>query len=230
MTNATQEEIHVEPISVRSAEIATKEADSTLSMVKIIVVKNDDQRRDAAETFNQIRERMKRIEDERKKITGPLNVALDAVNALFKKPYTMLKEARDITEKACIAYDQEKERIRQEQERKLREAAQREEDRKKKELEAKAAKAEASGKVEKAEALRQQAQETFVPAPVVVAEKVKVAGTKDVTRWDYEITDINAIPDDYWCLDESKIAKVVSATKGTVAIPGIKAFPVKKLA
>lgn len=260
MTTATieNEVIEVSPISTRSAETATEAALATLHSAKMIVIKTDNERKVAGEAFNEIRERMKRVEEERKKITTPLNAALDAVNALFKRPYTMLKEARDITERACVDYDQEKERIRQEQERKLREEAAKEEARQRaikeeqerqwreKEAKAKAeadrlaadgraaeadkARVEAEKARAKAEERAQQAAEVFIPAPVVVQEKVKVSGNKDVTRYDFEIVDMKIIPHEWFVLDEAKIAKFASATKGTVSIPGVRIFPVKKLA
>jgi len=266
--NATEELIEVQPISTRSAEVAVHEAEDTLSLAKVIVIRNDAHRTAAAGEFNVIRERMKKLEEERKKITTPLNAALDAVNALFKKPYTILKEARDITEKACIAYDAEKERIRQEGERRLREAAAKEEARQraikeeqerawrakeaaaraeearlqaeitkaknaKARAEAEAAMAKAREEAAKAAAKAaeraQQAAEVFVPAPSIAQEKVKVAGTKDVTRYDFEIVDMALIPHEWFVLDEPKIAKFATATKGTVAIPGVRIFAVKKL-
>jgi hypothetical protein len=257
MNTLEQEVIEVRPINTRSAEVAAEEAQACLMVARMIVIKSDDQRRGAAMAFNELRERMKIVEEERKKITTPLNAALDAVNALFKKPYTMLKEARDITEKACIAYDNEKERARQEEERRLREIAAKEEARQRqikeeqervwrekaekarqeeirlqnegKAAEAEKARQEAARAQAKAEERAQQAAEVFVPAPVIAQEKVKVAGTKDVTRYDFEITDMKLIPHEWFVLDEAKIAKFATATKGTVTIPGVRIFAVKKL-
>lgn len=263
-----QEIIEVKPINVKGAELAMIEAELMMNQSKNIVIKNDDDRKLANATFNLAREGMKKIEEERKKITVPLNNALDAVNALFKRPYNFFKEARDTAEKACISYDSEKERIRLAEEARLREIARKEEERLRKikeeqerawrekeakaraeearlqaeianaknekaraEAEAAAAKAreDAAKAAAKAAERAQQAAEVFVPAPTLQQAKVEVSGEKNITRWDYEITDMDAIPDDFWCLDEQKLAKFARDTKGTVKVAGIRFIPMKKL-
>lgn len=265
---AEQETIEVKPISVKSAELALVEAESLLGQARSFNITNDDDRKLANVRFNLAREGMKKVEDERKKITVPLNSALDAVNAFFKRPLTVFKETRDMYEQKSLSYDAEKERIRQEQERKLREAAAKEEARQRAikeeqerqwrakeaaaraeearlqaeiakaknakaraEAEAAAAKAreEAAKAAAKAAERAQQAAEVFVPAPTIAEQKVDVEGEKKITRWDYEITDMDAIPDDFWCLDESKLAKFARDTKGTVKVAGVRFIPIKKL-
>jgi hypothetical protein len=253
-----QELIEVQPINTRAAELATIEATTLLSEVKTIVIQSADDRKMVAEKyFNAARDAAKTLESERKKISVPLNAAIDALNALFKRPAGYLKEVRDTAESKLLAWDAKVQAEIDAENKRLREAAEKEEARKRAEKEAQerawrekerkakedADRLAAEGKAEEAEKARveaekarakaderaQQAAEVFVPAPVVVAEKIKVDGVKDVTRWDYEILDMNAIPDCFWVLDESKLAKYARDTKGTVPVAGVRFFPVKKL-
>lgn len=46
--------------------------------------------------------------------------------------------------------------------------------------------------------------------------------------WVYELIDLDAVPREYLCLDEKKVALIVRALKDTTKIPGIKAV-VKKV-
>lgn len=47
--------------------------------------------------------------------------------------------------------------------------------------------------------------------------------------WVYEIIDIDAVPREYLCLDEKKVALIVRAMKETTKIPGVKAVERKTL-
>lgn len=47
--------------------------------------------------------------------------------------------------------------------------------------------------------------------------------------WVYELIDIDAVPREYLCLDEKKVALIVRALKDTTKIPGIKAVERKTL-
>lgn len=259
MTNTTaeQETIEVKPISVKSAELALKEAESLLAQAKSFVITNDEDRKVANARFNLAREGMKKVEEERKKIINPLNAATDAGNAFFKRPFNAFKEIRDTYENKSLSYDADKEAKRKAEEDRLREIARKEEERlrkikeeqerqwREKEAKAKAeaerlaaegraeeaakAKAEADKAAEKAAERAQQAAEVFIPAPTLAKQEIDVSGEKNITRWDYEIVDMNAIPDDFWCLDEKKLAKFARDTKGTVRVAGVRFIPIKKL-
>jgi len=261
MTTATaerQEIIEVKPINTKAAELATIEAETLLAEVKTIIIKSDADRKDVVEKFfNPSREAIKNLEAERKKISVPLNSALDALNALFKRPAMYFKEVRDTAESKVVSYDAKVRAEVEEQNRKLREAAAKEEARKKaekeaqerawreKEAKAKAeadrlaaegraeeaakARAEAEKASAKADERAQQAQEVFVPAPVIERVKEKVAGEREVVRWDYEIVDLMAIPDEFWKLDEQRLAKFARDNKELAKVSGVRFFPINKL-
>lgn len=63
-----------------------------------------------------------------------------------------------------------------------------------------------------------------LPATDVVGQIVSYR-----SDWVYEVTDLDAVPREYLCLDEKKVALIVRALKDTTKIPGIKAVERKTL-
>jgi len=72
----------------------------------------------------------------------------------------------------------------------------------------------------KAERIEQA--ETIVAPVVTVAAAVPETKLSMVVSYSFEITDAAAIPAEYMIPDEKKIGAVVRATKGSIAIPGVK--------
>jgi len=64
----------------------------------------------------------------------------------------------------------------------------------------------------------------FVP-PVAAPLAPAVAGVSFRDDWDFEVTNLAAIPREYMMPDEVKIRRVVKAMRGACSIPGIKAIP-----
>lgn len=80
----------------------------------------------------------------------------------------------------------------------------------------------------KAKALAaKQAEETAAKVPIVKVEPniPKVPGTRNVTNWRYRILDVNAIPEEYWMLNEQKLREEVRREKEKTNIPGIEVYP-----
>jgi hypothetical protein len=131
----------------------------------------------------------------------PIEKAFQAHKALTAKRGEMLKPVDDrrktLTQKIS-AYLTEEDRKRREEQRRLdekrREAEQKERDR----LAKLAAKAEEKGKIDKAEALREKAEEVYIPPAVVVPEVERttrmdegtVSTVKDI---EIEIVDVKAV-------------------------------------
>lgn len=80
-----------------------------------------------------------------------------------------------------------------------------------KQAEARALAASATTQAEVARAV-----ETLAPVPV---------GFVKVTTWTYEIVDVNAIPRDYWILDEKRLKAEAKQRKDKLNIPGIRPKP-----
>lgn len=76
--------------------------------------------------------------------------------------------------------------------------------------------------------LQQQANNVAIMVPAADAQtKAKGISTREV--WTYEITNREAIPLEYYTLDEKRIAQVVKSMKGHTNIPGIRAYPEQAL-
>lgn len=105
----------------------------------------------------------------------PIKKAFDSHRALTAKRGEMLKPVQDrkkILRGKISAYLTEQERIRREEQRKADEERRKREEAERAKLEARAAKAEEKGKADKAEELREQASDVYVP-PVVVQPEVE---------------------------------------------------------
>lgn len=78
---------------------------------------------------------------------------------------------------------------------------------------------EAAAKIEEARA-----------AMPIIPEKAKAEGTSLRETWDFEITDAALIPREYLMPDIKKIGGIIKETKWQTAIPGVRAYPVRRVA
>lgn len=107
--------------------------------------------------------------------------------------YEPLEEAEKIVKSKRIEYFDEQERIAREKQEKLEREARAEEERKRKALEERARKAEEAGKAEKAEELRQKAEEVRVEAPIVAPRVENIKGESIREQWYAEVTDLKLL-------------------------------------
>lgn len=93
--------------------------------------------------------------------------------------------------------------------------------------EARQAKIAAEEEAKAKELAAKQAAETAAKVPVVKVEPniPKVPGTRNTINWRYRILDVNAIPEEYWMLNEQKLKEEVRRDKERTNIPGIEAYP-----
>lgn len=92
------------------AQLTTR-AQSALRMVESMTVESDEDYSLAADELKAIKAKANSIEAQRTGITGPINDALRAINALFKGPATFLAQAEATIKGKMIAYTTEQERI-----------------------------------------------------------------------------------------------------------------------
>lgn len=85
-------------------------ASSTLDFIKEFVIDSPETYALAAEELQAIKARTKKLEDQRTGITGPINQALKAINALFKGPGDLLEEAERVIKTKMLAWDDAKRR------------------------------------------------------------------------------------------------------------------------
>ena len=164
-----------------------------------------------------------------------------------------LLSAEVTVKQKMLAYQQIQERIRQVEERKLQEAARKREEalraakeeqerawREKEEAARKEAeRLAAEGKAEEAEKARieadkaatkaaeraAQAQEIFVPVPVLTSKVEKIAGIATRTIWKFRIVDVDKIPRQYMLPNEKMLGEIARTLKGSLAIEGVEFYP-----
>lgn len=190
----------------------------------------------AAADLQEIKGKLKALEEKRVAITKPLNRAIKAVNDLFRKPKELLEQAEALIKRAMSAYDQEQERKRREEQARLEEEARKERER----LEAKAREAEEKGQIEKAEALRESANAVVAPIVSPATEAPKVTGIATRGLWKARVTDKAALvrhivaerPDllSLIEIDASALNAMARAQKSALSLPGVEVYEHKIIA
>lgn len=208
----TKNVIDVKPISTKTVEDLSKEVVALTA--KTVVVKNQTDYNLAGDVLKGIKGLAKRLEEERKKITSPLDAAKKAVQALFVPQQDKLDAAERLIKNAMIAFTDEQERIRRAEEAKLQEKAEKE----RQEALRKANEARAKGNEAKAEILEEKA--ASVVAPVLAPRVEQTAGTSFVVRYSAEVIDFALLPDEYKVVDQKKLDAMARALKDGFNVPG----------
>ena len=181
---------------------------------KEIEIQNDLQYSHEADHLKGVKGNAKEIETKRKELVKPFQEATKNLNAFFKKPLDLLKNAETNIKRAILAYDAKLEEERIAEQKKIDDLAEKE----RKRLAKLANKQEAAGNVEKAEETREKA----VSVPVQVANKpISIKGISRRDNWIFVITDPDKIPREYMIPDEKKLKQVATAHKGTHPVPGV---------
>lgn len=219
--------IEVKPIDTKSARESTEIAEGLMNETSLFKIKTQIDYELAADMLKRIKSKYNEVDNIRKNITKPLDMAKKAVMELFNKPLTLLSNAESKLKENMIAFHNEQERIRKAEEEKLRKKAEEEELKKKEALEVRAQKAEEKGDTEKANELREKKEDIFVPTPIL-SEPEQPKGISYKTLWSAEIVDQSQIPREYLIPNMQLLDKLASVYKDTKEIPGIK-FVSKKI-
>lgn len=169
----------------------------------------------AADELQAIKARANRLEEQRTGITGPINQALKAVNAMFKGPGEFFERAERVIKGKMLGFQQEQQRLADERrrvaeaaaevERKRLAAEAAEQQRIAQEQQAAAAAAAAKGDTQAAQLATSaaqraaaEAQTAAATAQMVVAAPVappmaKVAGISTAKKIDFEVTNLLAL-------------------------------------
>lgn len=216
--------IEVKPIDTKSAHEYAIQANEITGQINKIKIINQQTYEQAADILKNVKAMAKRLEETRKSITSPIDLAKSAVMNLFRAPSDVLVTAEANLKRAMIDYQNEQERIRREQEAKLRREAEEKARKEQERLQARAEKAEANGKAEKAEELREQAEQVQVVAPVLAPTVQKVDGVSVRKNWKARVVDASLVPRQWLVVDEKKLDQIAKATKGSMDIPGVEFF------
>jgi hypothetical protein len=155
----------------------------------------------ADDALKDIKGKIKELETDRRSFTDPLNSVIAQLNARYKDVIDHYRAAETLLKNAMIAYQ----------------AAERERERKALEEAARAAKA---GHTAQAAALVEAAR----------AEVPKIAGMRNITTYEIEITDETLVPRQYLMVNRPALMAVVRANKGKIEIPGVKIVTDKSIA
>lgn len=226
MSTNTQENINeVVEVTIDSQMInQVSEGTRLATTVKGLTINNNQEYQNSGEFLKQIKTVSKILDDSRKEITRPLDEAKKRVMDFFREPLEQLSSAETVLKKALLSYQQAQERIRLEAERKAIAEAKAEEERKRKVLEERAAKAEEKGQEAKAEMLREQASDVYVPTVVSAPNVEKIKGLSSKKVWKCRITDEAKIPREYLVINEPMLNKMAQATHGKIPVPGVEFY------
>lgn len=233
MTTQTQETIkETVEVSVTNAALENiSEANKLATVVRELKITNSQEYQSSGNFLKQIKTVSKIIDDGRKEITKPLDDAKKRVMDFFKDPLNELSEAERLLKGAILTYQREQQRITQQKQLEAEAKARAEEERKRKELEERAKKWEEKGNQEKAELLREKAEDVHVKTVVVAQPIEKVSGLATKKVWKANIVDINKIPQNVYINDEKVTAaiqsilnKLATATKGAMPIDGVEFY------
>lgn len=181
-------------------------------------IKTAEQYTSSAEDLKRVHAQEKEIKERKAGMTRPLNATKDAIMSFFRIPERYCAEIKAAISEKRVGYQKEQNRIRREEEDRIRKLQEAEA----KKLERRAANVKTE---EKAEELRQEAEQIRETAPTVSVGAIeKSQGIRTVTSYKFTIIDPSKIPAEYLIPDEQKIGRVIRATRGEVSIPGVKNY------
>lgn len=210
-------------VSIDTEKVQTSTDVTVLCKNAEITISNQGDYDSAATILKAVKVRYKEIDEQRKEITKPLDVAKKSVMDLFNLPLKALEKAESTIKGLMIGYTEEQQRKAREEQLRLQKLADQEAARQKKILEEKIVRAKASGKEEKIEELQQQ-KENIIPiiAPAISAQIETPKGVSYRDKWTALVVDINLVPREYMIVNQSALDKVAAVTKGSIQIAGVK--------
>lgn len=212
MATVEQDEPLVDLRFQRPPASLQKTAQDALSTAKSYVIDSPEMYELAADELQQIKALQKNVETQRTAITGPMNAALKAVNALFKAPGDWLDEAEKILKRSMLSFQQEEERKRREAQRIADEAAAKERAR----IAAEAAAAQARADAE-AEELRKQAEQAKQTGDVETAARLESQAESRVEEGAVAVQEL------------AQTKELISAPTATVAVPKVRGLSTRKV-
>lgn len=193
-------------------------------------IANKDEYIGLATELTKIKRLGKELKAKEDELLEPFKRVIDNVKSKNKEYINLALQIEKSIKDAMVSWDTGQEELRRAEEARLRKL---EEDRIAKErakLEKKIETAENKGNEDKADELRMQAESLVPIVAQVEKDTPQIDTVKYTTRYDFEITDVNAIPRKYMIPDEKLIRKVVIAMKEQTDIAGIRVIKTRSLA
>lgn len=204
----------------KDEEKGIKEAEALAVKYESVKIVNNDDYAQAGEILKNIAVKIKTLETMRMDKTRPLDKLKKDWIGFFSKPLDKLKMADTMIRRAMRNFYDTQEAAKRKEEARLKALAEKEA----KKLEARAEKAGAKGKDDKAEHLREQAQQAAAMTPIVESKVDKVEGISMKTIWKFEILDESKLDRKWLMPDEKKIGQAVRALKGDFKENGITVY------
>lgn len=101
----------VKALTLPDTVAANRTANVAVRMADAISITSQEDYGLAADELAAIKRKWNNLEAQRTAITGPMNKALTAINALFKGPMDLLKQAENTTKAAMLTFSEEQEAI-----------------------------------------------------------------------------------------------------------------------
>ncbi len=186
----------IDPNLQAQANAENQKASMMATSAASLHIQSDDEYQQAAAVLTQIQAQLKFIEQERVKITKPLNDSLRAINALFKGPKQEYEKAKSLFKARMADFIKRKEEAHQAS----LQAAQQASD---------------MGDQNTFYMQAQAAHDASLP-------HVGNVHTRD--SWKFEVVNIQQVPLDFLMVDERKLRAFVNANKDSVSIPGVRVY------
>ncbi len=174
---------------------------SLIDTANQLVVNNKADSKVATDHLGAVKDRRVAIEAFKKELLSPLRQRTTDINDAMKELLEPLEGAKNFVDRLILAFNEaEREKVRQAEEI----------ERRKQEL----------------AALEGKPAPAPTPVPAQPQAVTKGEHTQSGERWltKYELIDFSLVPDEYKKLDDTKVGQAVRASKGTLAIPGIRIF------
>ncbi|KKN08031.1 hypothetical protein LCGC14_1060970 [marine sediment metagenome] len=212
-------------ISEQFSAEETRKAAIIITEANSIKISNNTQMENSSTLLRSIKQRIHEIDVKRKELTDPLNFVITKLIGYAKTPIDMYRESEGTIKREQTRYRLKLQQEEEEEERKAQAKADEDERNRREELERQAKAAEKKNKPEKAEALRDNAENVFIPPKPVQKKIGKIKGNHLVTNYKAKIKDRSKIPAQYWILNEKLINSIAKASKGEQLIPGVEIYP-----
>jgi len=220
-------------MTLEQQEVMEKEVNPICKQAEMLVIRTQDESVLSQEHLKELKRRRAIVHD---KFDPPVKAA----HSSWKKAkdlYNFFIDPFDSAERTIkskvVAFESEQERKRQDEARKAEAQRQAEERKRREEIEAQAKRAEEKGNLEKAEALREKA-ENVVVAPVFTPPPApKVAGTQFNKAWKAEVLSLRLfckavvecrIPEAVIEVNQSALNNLAKVIKDTQKIEGIRFY------
>lgn len=197
-----------------------QESRPVIDEAKAIVISSQHKYMAATEFLQTIKAMQQKVKETFEPICKKAHAAWVEATGQRNKFLDPLEAAERVVKQKMAAYLDEQDRKRREEEARQAEELRKQQEKARKQAE----KEEAKGNIEKADLIRQEAQESALRAPAAQVPQPKAEGIKKIEKWHYKITSLDRLPKKYMIPNDKMLQDLASATKGKVDIPGVQFY------